>query len=100
MSYIYSISYPAIVRAKAIPREVALEKVEKKEKPDRVIFYISYNPQLPMYVSPPSYRNIGEPWSRILGLRRFFKIHLWLPIGDLLISGINSSEPEFQILLE
>ena len=49
-------------------------------------------------VSPPSYRNIGEPWSRILGWRRFFKIHLWLPIGDLLISGINSSEPEFQIL--
>ena len=33
----------AIVRAKAIPREVALKKVEKKEKPDRVIIIVPLN---------------------------------------------------------
>jgi len=32
-----SIVDSAIVRAKAIPREVALKKIERKEKPDRVI---------------------------------------------------------------
>ena len=42
--YNSSIVDSAIVRAKAIPREVALKKVEKKEKPDRVIISISFNP--------------------------------------------------------
>jgi hypothetical protein len=45
--YNSSIVDSAIVRGKAIPGEVALKKVEKKEKPDRVIFSISFNPQLP-----------------------------------------------------
>ena len=36
----------AVVRAKEVAREVALKKVEKKEKPDRVIFSISFNPLL------------------------------------------------------
>ena len=64
----------AIVRAKAIPGEVALKKVEKKKKPDRVIIsiYLISN----CLVSPLSYRIIGEPWSRILGWRGVFKIHL------------------------
>ena len=42
--YNSSIVDSARVRAKAIPREVALKKVEKREKPDRVIFSISFNP--------------------------------------------------------
>ena len=45
--YNSSIVDSAIGRAKAINREVALKKVEKKEKPDRVIISISFNPQLP-----------------------------------------------------
>ena len=40
----------AIYRANAIPREVALKKVEKKEKPDQVIFHI-FNPHLPCIYS-------------------------------------------------
>ena len=39
-----SIVDSAIVRAKAIPREVALKEVEKKEKLDRDIISISFNP--------------------------------------------------------
>ena len=48
--YNSSIVDSAKVRAKAIPREVALKKVEKKEKPDRVIFSISLNPLLPSII--------------------------------------------------
>ena len=44
----YNLSFVdfAVVRAKAITREVALKKVEKKEKPDGVIISISFNPLL------------------------------------------------------
>ena len=36
----------AIAKAKAIPRERALQKVEKKES-DRVVFALSFDPRLP-----------------------------------------------------
>ena len=81
-----------IVRAKAIPTEVDLKKVKKNEKPDGVIISISFNLSCISF----SIQKLWEPCSRILGWRRFFKIHRWLPIEDLLIS----SEPELQILLE
>ena len=63
--YNSSIVDSAIVRAKAIPREVALKQVEKKEKPDRVIMSISFNPQLSCISS--IIQKHWRPWSRILG---------------------------------
>ena len=62
-----SIVDSATVRAKAIPREVALKKVEKKEKPDRVIFSISFNPQLPCISSiiQKHWRTmVQDPWMK------------------------------------
>ena len=57
----------AIFRAKAISRELALKKVEKKEKPDRVIFSISFNPQLPCISSiiQKHWRTmVQDPWMK------------------------------------
>ena len=65
--YNSSIVDSAIVRAKAIPREVALKKVEKKEKPDRVIFSISFKPQLPCISSiiRKHWRTmVQDPWMK------------------------------------
>ena len=65
--YNSSIVDSAIVRAKAISREVALKKVEKKEKPDRVIFSISFNPQLPCISSiiQKHWRTMAQnPWMK------------------------------------
>jgi len=65
--YNSSIVDSAIVRSKAIPREVALKKVEKKEKPDRVIISISFNPQLPCISSiiQKHWRTmVQDPWMK------------------------------------
>ena len=54
MDFLFSRDYNSLVMhsatvcAKAIPREVALKEVEKKEELDRVIISISVKPQLPL----------------------------------------------------
>ena len=65
--YNSSIVNSAIVRAKAIPREVPLKKVEKKEKQDRVIISISFNPQLSCISSiiQKHWRTmVQDPWMK------------------------------------
>ena len=65
--YNSSIIDSAIVRAKAIPREVALKKVDEKEKPDRVIMSISFNPQLSCisYIIQKHCRTmVQDPWMK------------------------------------
>ena len=37
----------AIEKARAIPRERALQKVAKKSNTDRVVFVVTYDPRLP-----------------------------------------------------
>ena len=62
--YNSSIVDSAKVRAKAIHREVALKKLEKKEKPDRVIFSISLNPLLPSIIQKHWRTMVQDPWMK------------------------------------
>jgi len=87
----------AIVRAKAIPREVALKKVEKKEKPDRAIS-ISFNPQLPCVSSiiQKHWRTmVQDPW-----MKEVFQNPPMVTFRRPPNLRDKLSEPEFQILLE
>jgi len=86
--YSSSIVDSAIARAESIPWEVALKKVEKKEKPDRVIISISFNPQVPCISSiiQKHWRTmVQDPW-----MKEVFQNSLMVGyLGDLLISGIK-----------
>ena len=57
----------AIVRGKAITGELALKKVEKMKKPDRIIISISFNSQLPCIssIEQEHWRTmVQDPWMK------------------------------------